>query len=115
VDIAALAQPSATQAASGSGFASLAAPPPQPAFTPGVEWTRTLQTVGEAFTHGLNRQPLQEMEAMLHEAVVTGRSASPEELMLVGLKVQEGSAVSSFLSQAVNNTRQSLQTLIERS
>jgi hypothetical protein len=115
VDIAALARPGAADTPAGSAFASLAPPPPAPAFTPGAEWTRTLQTVGDAFTHGLNREPLKEMETLLQQSISSGQPASPEQLMLVGLKIQEGSAVSSFLSQAVNNTRQSLQTLVERS
>jgi hypothetical protein len=115
VDIAALAQPGTVNAATGSAFASLATPPPPPAFAPGAEWTRTLETVGEAFTKGLNREPLKEMETLLQGAVTSGQPASPEQLLLVSLKIQEGSAVSSFLSQAVNNTRQSLQTLVERS
>ena len=120
VDMAALAAsaapaaPAAT-ATGGSGFASLAMPAAAPAFTAGAEWNRTLSTVSDAFTQGLNRPHLKEMESLLSQAVTTGQPASPEHLMLVGLRLQEGTAVTSFLSQAVNNTRQSLQTLIERS
>ena len=111
VDLAALAQPGAAN----SAFATLAAPPPTPAFTAGGEWVRTAQTVGDALTNGVNRPHLKEMEDLLKQSVSSGQPASPEQLMLVSLRLQEGSALSTFLSQAVNNTRQSLQTLIERS
>jgi hypothetical protein len=109
-DIAALAA-----AAPAGGFASLAVAPTPPAYTAGAEWTRTLSSVADAVSHGVNRPHLQAMQQILEQSVATGQSASPEQLMLVSLRLQEGSAVASFLSQAVNNTRQSLQTLIERS
>jgi hypothetical protein len=98
-----------------NAFATLAKPAPPPTNAAKVEWTAVADTVSNAMHNGVVKPHLKELEGMLKEATATGQPAKMEDLMLVSMKVQEGSAVTSFLTQAVNSTRQSLQTLVERS
>ncbi len=96
-------------------FAALSLPPPLPAFSAATEWNSVLGSVGQVMRDGAIKPHMKELQGMLEHARAKGQPVPVEELMLVSMRMQEGTAVTSFLTQAVNNTRQSLQTLVERS
>jgi hypothetical protein len=110
---AAGAAPSATPAS--PAFAALSLPPPLPAFSAATEWNSVLGSVGQVMRDGAIKPHMKELQGMLEHARAKGQPVPVEALMLVSMRMQEGTAVTSFLTQAVNNTRQSLQTLVERS
>ena len=99
----------------GGAFAAFTPPPAAPANAARVEFAAVQSTVTDALRNGVVKPHLKEMQTLLENAVSSGQPVPTEELMLVSMKIQEGSAVTAFLTQAVNSTRQSLQTLIERS
>jgi hypothetical protein len=107
------AAPSATPAS--PAFAALSLPPPLPAFSAATEWNSVLGSVGQVMRDGAIKPHMKELQGMLENARAKGQPVPVEALMLVSMRMQEGTAVTSFLTQAVNNTRQSLQTLVERS
>lgn len=111
---AALAQQSAA-AASGGAFAQLHSPPAPLNYSPGADMQSVGQTVSDAMREGVTKPHLQALHTLLEHSLASGRAVPTEQLMLVSLQLQQGQAISAFITQAVQSTRQSVQTLVERS